>query len=95
MTSIIFIIWLALIVACYYFGMYRNRQVYHFRMDYLKRTSMAARIDINEHLRPWMWRYEKLDEPEYVSMVLQFWKPLESFYPDKSFLDPNSSGPAS
>jgi len=38
-----------------------------------------------ENEREWLWRYDKFDEVTYNEMMYKFWKPLSSFYKDKSF----------
>ena len=32
-------------------------------------------------------RYDEMEKVSYESMVFLFWRPLDSFYPDKSFLN--------
>jgi len=33
------------------------------------------------------WRWQELDKISYATMLFNFWKPLDSFYPDKSFIE--------
>lgn len=59
----------------------RNAKVYDYRMKLLDRVSDVARRDIDAGILDWRWRYEELEDVEYFKHVLQFWKPIDSFYP--------------
>ena len=40
-----------------------------------------------------MWRYDMLCKASEFEMICRFWKSLDSFYPDLSFLDPKATFP--
>lgn len=51
-----------------------------------------GKIQLNDPTRDHEWRYTELDRVSFdKKMVIP--KPLDSFYPDKSFLDPEATGP--
>lgn len=80
--------WFLILVGIFnLFLMYRNRQVFDYRMELLDKVSKMADKDIAAG-REFRWRYEYLGTVEYNTMVMQFWKPLDSFYPNKSFIKP-------
>lgn len=68
-------IWAVLTV---YIGV-RNELVYRERTRILHRVSELAQKDISER-RDWEWRYRAMDGVSYHRMMLEFWKPVRSFY---------------
>ena len=66
----------------------RNNNVLEYRSSLLEKVGKLARQDIVEG-KEWMWRYDVFDSVDYSKMVHQFWKRLDAFYPDKSFLNEN------
>ena len=68
------------------FLMFRNDRVHDYRQKLLGTISNCVEIDIQEN-RSWEWRYEIYHSVSYDNMLYRFWKPLESFYKDKSFLE--------
>lgn len=73
---IVLSIWLAI----------RNYQVHEYRMDILKLIGEHGREDAVRNL-PWKWRFEYFETVPYWKMLLFFWKPLDSFYKDKRFIE--------
>lgn len=71
---------------------WRNQKVFRYRQRLLDQTSAASKGDI-DHLRPWAWRYEAFQSESYGQMALCFWRRLDSFYPDRNFLDPTATAP--
>ena len=65
--------------------MFRNEAVYEYRMSLLGKVSDAAKRDIYEG-NDFIWRYHAYNAVDYDEMVMKFWKPLGSFYEDKTFL---------
>ena len=62
----------------------RNWLVFKYRGVLLNEIGKKFKEDI-ENEREWLWRYDKFDEVTYNEMMYKFWKPLSSFYKDKSF----------
>lgn len=62
----------------------RNALVLRYRTNLLDKVSTLAESDADGD---WEWRFETLESVSYDEMVLKFWKPLDSFYPDKSFIE--------
>ncbi len=61
----------------------RNEQVYRYRIDLIERVyddRMAAIYGRPNQGLTW----EMIRSVSYDSMVWQFWRPLDSFYPDVS-----------
>lgn len=61
--------------------------VYRFRMKLIDQVYYACIKDIRKGKAYNRYRWERLDEVSFDEMVLKFWKRLDSFYPDKSFLE--------
>lgn len=71
----------------------RNKSVYRYRMHLLDQVSTAAQADIYVNNQPFQWRYRALNSVSYDEMFLRFWRPIDSFYPDRNFLDPTAPAP--
>lgn len=68
---------------------WRTHRVHAYRVKYiLPRVSGAARCDIETDVMhaDWMWRYKAIDRVSFEAMVWNFWRPLDSFYPDDAFM---------
>lgn len=68
------------------FGMWRNIRVFKYRGELLALLSAAAKDDA-EKGKQWMWRYEYYDTCTYNEMMFKFWKPLSSFYTNRTFIE--------
>jgi hypothetical protein len=64
----------------------RNSKVYAYRGELIDKMYDAADDDINRG-RSYKWRQEVYQSVSYNEMVYKFWKPIDSFYPDKSFIE--------
>ena len=62
----------------------RNCLVNRYRGILLQGITKKSKEDI-ENEKEWKWRYDEFDEVTYDEMMYKFWKPLSSFYEDKSF----------
>lgn len=69
------------------FMMRRNLSVHRYLKETLRKVGKYAGEDI-KHKQDWMWRYQALESVSYETMLFHFWKPLDSFYTDKSFMEP-------
>jgi hypothetical protein len=67
------------------FMLYRNKKVFNYKMKLLDKVSSLAQKDSLAD-REWKWRYEVFTSVSYNEMLYKFWKPLDSFYKDKSFI---------
>ncbi len=65
----------------------RNELTFRYRSHLLDLIHVAVKNDV-ENGRSYDWRYEMFDAVSYDQMTNCFWKPLKSFYPDKSFINP-------
>lgn len=65
----------------------RVNRVYSYRKQLLRDVSNAAELDI-ELNKNWHWRYERFEAVAFNDMVHKFWRPLDSFYPNKDFIEP-------
>lgn len=81
------------LMAVYFIGMIialimgdRNQKVANYRRNILQQISNAGDFDIRDGY-DWQWRYEVYETVSYEQMMRYFWRNLDSFYPDKSFLD--------
>lgn len=67
----------------------RNERVYTYRQNLLNQIYVASMRDIwdyGDSPRDWNWRHEVYNSVSYNEMVFKFWRRLDSFYPDKSFI---------
>lgn len=71
--------------------LFRNSRVYKYRTRLLREVGEVSKSEARS-LQPWQWRFQALEAVSYREMVFKFWRPLDSFYPDKSFLDPDAKG---
>lgn len=63
----------------------RNSEVHLYRMELLKKIEL---IVLDEEVgSSWEWRIAEFKKVNYDEMVYKFWKPLDSFYPDKKFIN--------
>ncbi len=84
MVIVVIVLASALILFLVYF-MYRNYLVYKYRGGLIDQMFEAGYKDI-ECGKDYSWRIKEYNKVSYYKMVFEFRKPLDSFYPDKSFL---------
>ncbi len=94
-TTIVILICFAVAALCLWLGIFRNQQIYNYRMSLIDQISAAARLQITLGDYDWRWRYEAFDAIAYDQMVFQFWRPLRSFYPDMFFTELAAANPGS
>lgn len=83
---------LPLLVCCWGIAtFFRNNAVLRYRQDLISRISVASRHDLKRGIYDYEWRWAVFDSVNYSEMVFRFWRPLESFYPDKSFMEPSTT----
>ncbi len=70
--------------------MLRNSLVYRYRTTLIAQMHERSMADIHAGRDPW-WRHKVYDQVSYNQMMFKFWKPLKSFYPDKSFINSQES----
>lgn len=68
----------------------RNEKIYAFRME-LARMVFVCEVHDSERGLGCQWRWDALHAVSYEAMMRQFWRRLESFYRDRSFLDPEAT----
>lgn len=66
--------------------LYHIRAVYRYRLKTLDQVSVQTKADVANQ-RPWEWRYDVFEQVSFDDMVWKFWRPFESFYPDKHFIE--------
>ncbi len=81
-----------LLVLDVYIMWYRNNEVRELRLNYISRIAKTFKED-NRLGRSWEWRFEVFDSVSYYEMLFKFCVPLDEFYEDKSFLDPEATDP--
>jgi hypothetical protein len=64
----------------------RNERISEHQSQILQIIRDKAEQDIQNE-REWEWRYDDYSKVSYTDMVLRFWKPIDSFYTDKRFLE--------
>lgn len=74
------------------FMIHRNYEVHRYSRNLLGLIDRASEQDIARH-REFKWRFKAFDSVSYDEMVMKFWKPLDSFYADMSFTDPEAVDP--
>lgn len=75
---------LVTIIATYMLN--RNRMVYNYRHNIVDAIHHLNKVDHENGIPYDGWRYEVYEAVSYDAMVYKFWKRLDSFYPDKSFI---------
>jgi hypothetical protein len=70
-------------------GLRRNNKVYEYRVALLYAVGAASKIDLERGLN-YRWRYDAFNQANYHEMVHKFWRPLNSFYPNFDFIDPDA-----
>lgn len=83
----ILLVFSILLFALSFTMLVRNMFVYRYRGRLLEEVSDAAKHDIRAG-KDYVWRYEAYSSVGYDTMMWRFWRKLDSFYPDKSFIDP-------
>lgn len=79
MLEVVLIVWIVISGMCLYLGFIRNYQVYKYTADLAGRLYSKQMGDVWEcNLDDW----EILRRVNHTTMVLKFWRPLDSFYPD-------------
>lgn len=86
MIPIILILLAISAAIAFYVGVVRNTYVLFYRIDLAQKVYEASNHDLDQG-RPWFWRWNTLKSVPQLEMVFRFWKPLDSFYPDKSFIE--------
>lgn len=80
-----------ILLICAYL-LLRNMQVFDYLNALNDLVYEQSKKDIRNNRDP-SWRRKVLNSVKYDEMLFKFWKPLESFYPNKSFIngstDPN------
>lgn len=83
---------IAIIWSIYMFD--RNQKVANYRMMLLHKINDRFNEDMVNCLEKkkdpatfrWKWRYNAYEKITYQEMFWQFWRPLNSFYKDLSFI---------
>ena len=73
-------------IACIFLW-YRNSKVCKERLKIINIISELASSDIYSN-KDWRWRYEEFDTISYATMLLTFWKPINSFYKSMKCIQP-------
>jgi len=88
MTLVLVCGWLMIIAGV--LGCLRNIMVFNYRMRLIDRISAANK---QYQYSDWMARWQLFNTVSYSQMMLQFWRPLASFYDEATMLGPNPLGP--
>ena len=64
----------------------RNEAVHAYRKNLLNKMRGAIMADILEG-KSFEWRFNEFERISYNKMANQFWKPLDSFYKNMSFVE--------
>jgi len=59
-------------------------KVYYVNISDLSKISNSEDLSFYKDMCKWRWKC--LEKARYNKMVFEFWKPLDSFYTDKSFI---------
>lgn len=89
MSSFWAIMAIAMIVSVLY--MARGHAVFMYRRRLLSQVNKCSQLDILRG-KSWSWRFEMWDTVTFDQMA-HSWRPLWTFYPDPSFLDPDAEEP--
>lgn len=64
----------------------RMKRVAMYRLSLLDKIDQCASADLLDG-RDYKWRYDMFNSVSFEEMCNKPWKSLDSFYPDKSFLE--------
>lgn len=67
---------------------FRNGEVRRYRQFLLSQIERAVTLDALEGFDDYQWRLDAYEAVSYARMVVQFWRNIESFYPDLGFIRP-------
>ena len=73
------LIFLVVLLLFSIFMLRRNNQVYKECIRVLNLISALAKQDSIRGL-PWQWRFDEFESISYDKMVLEFWKPVSSYF---------------
>ena len=82
--------YLALIALIFLFAQLvdsRNSRVHKYRKQLVDQIRVAAEDDAMSG-RNADWRWDVFESVSYDTMIVQFWRPLRTFYPNKAFITP-------
>ncbi|MFB6518610.1 hypothetical protein [Streptomyces sp. NPDC056401] len=83
---------MSMAMVLFLYMVHRNNEVWFYRRELLHKIRRACNADILKN-RESEWRFKAFESVDYDRMVDRFWKPLDSFYDDLSFTDPNAVDP--
>ena len=73
-------------LAFCWWALMRVRKVFEYRSKLLNRVHAAYHADLARG-REWEWRYDMFESVSNAEMIFKLWRPIDSFYPDKSFIE--------
>jgi hypothetical protein len=73
------------LIAWFLISVIRTELVARYRKRLIEIVGALAREDAKNG-RDGSWRWKMMDTVTFDDMCRKFWKPLDSFYPDKSFI---------
>jgi hypothetical protein len=66
--------------------LWRNERVYRYRRQLIDQIHTLNAADVQAGKDYDGWRYRVFESVGYAEMMWQVWRPLDSFYPDRRFL---------
>ena len=85
LLALIILVPYAILLALFVVLWRRNQGVSEYRHGLLDRIHELASREASSG-REWKWRYDAYNEITYMKQWREFWRPLDSFYDDRSFL---------
>lgn len=85
------LIYITVVVIFIGFAIYmfrRLNRISKFRLELINKIRLQSQRDIQVD-KNWTWRYDKLHKVSFTEMANKFWKPINSFYSDYSFIHPH------
>lgn len=64
----------------------RNDTVFNYRWKVISQMHRAIERDQRAGIKEYHWRCRIYDSVTYDDMMRKWWKPVDSFYTDKSFM---------
>lgn len=83
-----YFIFLFLVLALCFTFLWRSVRVYHYRMWVLDEIMIASDKDFARNHFDFKWRFETMDTVDFNDMMFPLWRRLDTYYPDKSFIEP-------
>ena len=79
MENLLVLITMGIVIYFFLMALVRNYQVYKEQLRVIDVIHGLSNLDIDRG-DDWEWRYDEFNAMSYNKMLLEFWKPVSSFF---------------